>query len=95
MRLDGGVELAMLLQQPLEMHVHVALVGDETDRAVGQTLGAAHILDRVAERQLEDRDQAGELGRAARASSSSRSSGGVILSRSTPPRVADLNGFSL
>ena len=24
-----------------------------------------------------------------------RSSGGVILSRSTPPRVADLNGFSL
>ena len=23
------------------------------------------------------------------------SSGGVILSRSTPPRVADLNGFSL
>ena len=61
--LGGGVELAVLLQQPLEMHVDVALVGDQADRAVGQPLGAAHVLDRVAERQLEDRDQAGELRR--------------------------------
>src|SRR5271169_478807 len=45
------------------MHVHIALVGDETDGAVSQPVGTAHILDRVAERQLEDRDQAGELGR--------------------------------
>ncbi len=61
--LGRGVELAMLLQQPLEMHVHIALVGDQTDGAVGQPLRAAHVLDRVAERQFEDRDQAGELGR--------------------------------
>ena len=60
--LGGAVELAVLLQQALEMHVHVALVGDEADGAVGQPRRSAHILDRVAERQLEDRDQAGELG---------------------------------
>ena len=59
----GAVELTMLLQQPLEMHVHVALVGDEADGAVGQALGTAHVLDRVAERQLENRNQAGELRR--------------------------------
>ena len=95
MRLAVGVELAMLLQQPLEVHVHVALVGDQTDRAVGQPLGAAHVLDRVAERQLEDRDQAGELGRRRRLFRLGCSSAAAILSRSTPPRVADLNGFSL
>ena len=94
--LGCGVELAMLLQQALEMHVHVALVGDEADRAVGQPLRAAHVLDRVAERQLEDRDQAGELGRRLglrllRLALRPRR----ILSRSAPPRVADLNGFSL
>src|ERR1700730_7574877 len=44
------------------MHVHVALIGDETDRAVGQTLGTPHILDRVAERQFEDGNQAGKFG---------------------------------
>src|SRR5437879_4637407 len=47
------VELAVLLQQPLKMHVHVALVGNEADGAVGQAIGAAHVLHRVAERQLE------------------------------------------
>ena len=57
------IELAVLFQQPLQMHVEITLVGDEADRAVGQPLRAAHILDRLAERQLEDRDQAGELGR--------------------------------
>ena len=61
--LGAGVELAVLLQQPLEVHVDVALIGDQAHRAVGQPLGAAHILDRVSQRQLEDRDQAGELGR--------------------------------
>ena len=30
-----GVKLAVLLQQPLEMHVHVAFVGNEADCAVG------------------------------------------------------------
>ena len=53
----------MLSQQPFEMHVHVALVGDKTDGAVGQAVGAAHVLYRVAQRQLEDRDQAGEINR--------------------------------
>ena len=61
--LRGSVELAVLLQQPFEVHVEIAFVGDEADRAVGQPVGAAHVLDRLAERQLEDRDQAGELGR--------------------------------
>ena len=94
--LGGGVELAVLLQQPFEVHVDVALVGDQAHRAVGQPLRAAHVLDRVAERQLEDRDQAGELGRRLRlVSASFLSSGASILSRSAPPRVADLNGFSL
>ena len=63
MRFAARVELAMRFQQSFEMHVDIALVGDEAHRAVGQPLGAAHVLDRVAERQLEDRDQAGELGR--------------------------------
>src|SRR5439155_721374 len=57
------IELAVLFQQSFQMHVEIALVGDEADRAVGQPLRTADILDRVAERQLEDRDQAGELGR--------------------------------
>ena len=60
--LGHRVELAVLLQQPLKMHVHVALVGNEADGAVGQPIGAAHVLHRVAERQLEYRDQAGKLG---------------------------------
>ena len=59
----AGVELAVLLQQPLQMHVEIALIGNEADRAVGQPLRAADILHCLAERQLEDRDQAGELGR--------------------------------
>ena len=60
--LRAAVELAVLLQQPLEVHVDIAFLGDEAYRAVGQPLGAAHILDRIAERQLEDRNEAGELG---------------------------------
>ena len=55
------VELTMLLQQPLEVHVHITFVGDEADGAVGQTLGTAHVLDRLAERQLENRNQAGKF----------------------------------
>ena len=65
--LGAGVELPVLLQQALQMHVHVAFVGDEADGAVGQAVGAAHVLDRLAERQLEDRDETGELGRRRRA----------------------------
>src|SRR6266851_6433992 len=57
------VELAVLLQQPLKMHVHVALVGNEANGAVGQAIGAAHVLHRVAERQLEYCNQARKLGR--------------------------------
>ncbi len=53
MRLASLHDLAVLLQQALEMHVEIALVGDEADGAVGQALGDAHILDRIAQRQLE------------------------------------------
>src|SRR5215471_12419687 len=60
--LGQHIQLSMLSQQPLEMHIHVTLVGDKADGAVSQPLGAAHVLDCVAERELKDRDQAGEVG---------------------------------
>ena len=53
----------MLLQQPLEVHVHIALVGDKAHGAVGQTLGTAHVLHRFAERQFENRNQTTEFRR--------------------------------
>src|SRR6185437_12810198 len=37
--LRRAIELAMLLQQAFEVHIEVALVGDEAYRAVGQPLG--------------------------------------------------------
>ena len=47
---DSGAELLVLAQQALQMHVDVALIGDEADGAIGQALRAAHILHRLAER---------------------------------------------
>src|ERR1700741_1051691 len=45
------------------MHIHVPFIGDKANSAVRQAFGTAHILYRIAERQFEDRDQAGKLGR--------------------------------
>ena len=42
-----GVDPLVLLQQAREAHVHVALVGDQAHRAVGQALRHTHVLDRV------------------------------------------------
>ena len=56
--LGGFRKLAVLLEEALEMHVEVALVGNEADRAVGEAVGDAHVLYRVAQRKLEERDEA-------------------------------------
>ena len=51
----------MLAQEPLQVHVEVALVGDEADRAVGQAFGGPHVLHRVGQRQLDQGDQLVDL----------------------------------
>src|SRR5215469_9363701 len=43
-------ELLVLLQEAFQMHVEVAVVGDETDSAVGEAVRAAHVLHRIAKR---------------------------------------------
>src|SRR5215472_2641671 len=45
------------------MHIHVPLIGDETNGTVGQALGTADILHRIAERQFKNRNETGEPGR--------------------------------
>ena len=76
MRLAFAVELRVLPQQPLQMHVDIALVSDQADRAVGQALRRAHVLDRIAQRQFEQRDQAGEF-----AAGSALSASGLLSRR--------------
>ena len=60
---DLREEVEQFFKEALEMHIEIALVGDEAYRAVGQTLRTAHVLHRFAERQFENRNQTTEFRR--------------------------------
>ena len=90
--------LALLTQHPLQPEVHVIVAGDEADRAVGQAVRHADVLDRRAERQLDRRHQRVDAGRVGcRFGSGSALASSVLgrASRSAPAPGHRLEGLFL
>ena len=51
------VQLTMLFQNSLQIHIEIVVIGDKANRTVGQSGGGPYVLNRIAQLKLNSRDE--------------------------------------